>query len=91
MAMKGDSQTVRDIAKEISETIKDLEQMSEGINNGLQATDKWDDEKAADFNLAMRKVASKVKSPIDDLKKALPKLEKLAQLMDAYTSKKLNE
>ena len=38
MAIKGDAQTVREMKKDISETIKDLEQMSEGIRSGMQAT-----------------------------------------------------
>lgn len=87
MAIKGDSQTVRDMQKDISQTIKDLEHMSEGIRNGMQATGGWDDAKASEFNLAMGKVARMIESPVDSLKTAIPKLEKLAQLMDEYTSK----
>lgn len=90
MAIKGDAQTVREMKKDISETIKDLEQMSEGIRSGMQATANWDDDKAAEFNLAMSKVARMIESPVDSLKAALPKLERLAQLMDAYTSKRFS-
>ena len=38
MAIKGDSQTVREMKQDISQTIKDLEHMSEGIRSGMQAT-----------------------------------------------------
>ena len=88
MAIKGDSQTVREMKQDISQTIKDLEHMSEGIRSGIQATGGWDDDKAAEFNLAMSKVARMIESPVDSLSAALPKLERLAQLMDQYTSKK---
>lgn len=87
MAIKGDSQTVREMKQEISQTINDLQHMSEGIRSGMQSTGGWDDNKAAEFNLAMSKVARMIESPVDSLKAALPKLEQLAQLMDEYTSK----
>lgn len=88
MAIRGDSQTIREMKQDISQTIKDLTHMSEGIRRGMQATENWEDKKAAEFNLAMAKVAREVESPVDSLKAALPKLEKLAQLMDQYASKK---
>lgn len=88
MAIKGDSGTVREMKQDISQTIKDLEHMSEGIRSGMRATGGWDDDKAAEFNLAMSKVARMLESPVDSLKAALPKLERLAQLMDQYMSKK---
>ena len=90
MAIKGDSQTVREMKKDISQTIKDLEHMSDGIRSGMQATGGWDDEKASEFNLAMSKVARMIESPVDSLNAALPKLERLAQLMDEYTSKRFS-
>lgn len=88
MAIKGDSGTVREMKQDLSQTIKDLEHMSEGIRSGMRSTGGWDDDKAAEFNLAMSKVARMIESPVDSLKAALPKLERLAQLMDQYTSKK---
>ena len=88
MAIKGDSQTVREMKQDISQTIKDLEHMSEGIRSGMQATGGWDDDKASEFNLAMSKVARMIESPVDSLRAAIPKLERLAQLMEQYTSKK---
>lgn len=90
MAIKGDSQTVREMKQDITQTIRDLENMSEGIRSGMQATNGWDDEKASEFNLAMSKVARMTEAPVESLKAALPKLERLAQLMDQYTSKRFS-
>ena len=90
MAIKGDSQTVREMKKDISQTIKDLEHMSEGIRSGMQATGGWDDDKASEFNLAMSKVARMIESPVESLRAALPKLERLAQLMDQYSSERIS-
>ena len=90
MAIKGDSQTVREMKKDISQTIKDLEHMSEGIRSGMQATGGWEDHKASEFNLAMSKVARMIESPVESLRAALPKLERLAQLMDQYSSKRFS-
>ena len=88
MAIRGNSETVRDIKNSISRTINDLEQMSSGIKSGMSATSGWDDDKAAEFNMAMGNVARMIESPVDALREALPKLERLAQLMDEYTSKR---
>ena len=90
MAIKGDSQTVREMKGEISQTIRDLEHMSSSIRRGIRATEGWDDSKAAEFNVAMSRVARMIESPVDALQAALPKLEKLAQLMDQYSSKRFS-
>lgn len=90
MGVKASPEAIRKIKKDISGTIKDLEHMNDGIKNGIRATGTWDDDKAAEFNMIMQKVARLTQSPIDTLKAALPKLEKLAMLLDSYNSQSMN-
>ena len=63
--------------------------MSEGIRSGMQATGGWDDDKASEFNLAMSKVARMIESPVDSLRAAIPKLERLARVDGSVYIKKI--
>lgn len=87
--MQASSDVIRDIAKEIKTTISNLQNCSEKIQDANRATSGWDDEKGAEFNLVMSKVARLVDSPTATLQAALPKLEALAQAVDAYNSQKI--
>jgi len=74
--------------KDISNTIKDIEKISNGIKTGMSATSNWDDAQAVQFNMLMQQVARLTAAPIDTLNAALPKLEKLAQSLDQYNQVK---
>ena len=84
MSVKASPETIREMKKEISSTIKDIEKISNGIKSGMSATNNWDDAKAAQFNMLMQRIARLTETPIDSLNAALPKLEKLAQSLDRY-------
>lgn len=84
MAVKASPETIRDMKKEISNTINDLEKISNGIRTGISASGGWNDTKAAQFNMLMQKIARLTATPIETLRSALPKLEKLAQSLEQY-------
>jgi predicted phage tail protein len=84
MAVKASPEAIREMKREISNTIKDIEKISNGIKTGMSATSSWDDAKAAQFNSLMQRIARLTEGPIDTLNAALPKLEKLAQSLDEY-------
>ena len=88
MAVKASPETIRAMKKDISNTIKDIERISNGIKTGISATSNWDDAKAAQFNMLMQQIARLTATPIDTLNVALPKLEKLAQSLDQYNQVK---
>lgn len=88
MAVKASPETIRDMKKGISNTIKDIERISNGIRSGMSATSNWDDAQAAQFNMIMQQIARLTSTPIDTLNAALPKLEKLAQSLDQYNQVK---
>lgn len=89
MAMKATAQSIHDMKKQIAQTVKDIEHINQGIRSGLRATGSWDDAKAAEFNMIMQKIARLTASPVETLNAAIPKLEKLAQSVDAYNSTKI--
>ena len=85
MAVKASAETIREMKKQIAQTIKD----NQGIKSGIRATGSWDDAKAAEFNMLMQKIARLTVSPVETLNAALPKLEKLAQTLDNYNSQRI--
>lgn len=87
--MQASSEAIREMAKEIRTTITNLKNCSEKIMDANRATESWDDEKGAEFNLVMAKVSRLVDSPTTTLQAALPKLEALAQAVDAYSNQKI--
>lgn len=89
MAVKASAETIREMKKQIAQTIKDIEHINEGIRSGIRATGSWDDAKAAEFNMLMQKIARLTASPVETLNAALPKLEKLAQTLDNYNSQRI--
>ncbi len=89
MAMKASAQTIRDMKKQIGQTVKDIEHINQGIRSGIRATGEWDDAKAAEFNMLMQKIARLTSSPVETLNAAMPKLERLAQTVDSYNSTKI--
>ena len=88
MAVKASPETIRDMKKGISNTIKDIERISSGIRSGMSATSNWDDAQAAQFNMIMQQIARLTATPIETLNASLPKLEKLAQSLDQYNQVK---
>lgn len=89
MAVKASAETIREMKKQIAQTIKDIERINQGIRSGIRATNSWDDAKAAEFNMLMQKIARLTASPVETLNAALPKLEKLAQTLDNYNSQRI--
>lgn len=88
MAVKASPETIREMKKNISNTIKDIEKISNGIKTGMDATSDWNDAQAAQFNVLMQRIARLTATPIDTLNSALPKLEKLAKSLDQYNKVK---
>ena len=86
MAVKASPEIIREMKKNISNTIRDIEQISSGIRSGMSATSNWDDAKAQEFNNLMQQIARLTEAPVGTLTSALPKLEKLAQSLDRYNS-----
>ena len=86
MGVKASPEVIREMKQDLGRTIQDLQKISDGIRNGMRATASWDDEKAAQFNMLMQQIARLTEGPIDTLRNAQPKLERLAQSLDEYNS-----
>lgn len=86
MAVKGSPEAIRQMKSDIQSTISDIQRISEGIRTGMSSTANWDDTQATQFNMIMQRVARLTEAPVDTLQRAIPKLESLAQALDAYNS-----
>ncbi len=84
MSVQAAPETIREMKKGISVTIRDLQRIGEGIRQGMRATSNWNDAQAAQFNMLMQQIAGLTETPISTLTAALPKLESLAQSLDNY-------
>lgn len=84
MAVQASPEVIREMKRQISNTIRDIERISSGIKAGMSATSNWNDDKAAQFNMLMQQIARLTATPVSTLNAALPKLEKLAQTLDQY-------
>lgn len=88
MAVKASPEIIREMKRDIAETVRDLERISVGIRSVLAAGTNWDDEQAVQFNNLMQQIARLTVKPVERLNEALPKIEKLAQSLDQYNKVK---
>lgn len=50
MAVKASPEAIREMKKEIQNTIRDIERISSGIRSGMSASSSWNDTQAAQFD-----------------------------------------
>lgn len=86
MAVRASAETIREMERRISRTIRDIEHINNGIHAGLSSISGWDDSKAAEFTMLMKKIAQLTTTPVSTLNASLPKLERLAQALDQYNN-----
>lgn len=83
MAVQASPEAIRQMRKEISNTIKDIEKISSGIRNGL-SSGSWNDAQGMQFKALMQKISQLAEQPKDQLAASLPKLEQLASSLERY-------
>lgn len=84
MAVKASPETIREMKRQIANTVRDIERISSGIKAAMSTTASWDDAKAQEFHSLMQRIAQLTAAPVSTLNAAQPKLEKLAQSLDQY-------
>ena len=84
MGMNTSVSAIQDMQKTLADTIKSLDTLGGKISTNFRASDGWNDQQSAAYNMVMQKIARLVKSPIDDLKKEEQKLKKLEDTVSRY-------
>lgn len=86
MAVKASPEVIREMELDMLRSANDLERISSGIQSVLKRAPEWDDEQSQQFMMLMRRIAQLTAQPTAALRTAAPKLERLAQALDAYGS-----
>ena len=81
-------EVVRQIKSDLNRTSKELRDAANRIAAAIHSSSEWNDEQGEQYRMLMRRIARLIESPIETLQTAQPKLEKLAQSLDAYSSVK---
>ena len=85
MGIQASSQSIREMEKNLNDTIRDMEQIAAGIKNVLNATKDWNDQQSREFRNVMDKIGKLTIQPVDQLNAGIPRLEQLAQYVDEYS------
>lgn len=86
MGVKADPESIRDMEKELKDTVKKLESISQGIYSATGNLGDWNDDKAEEFRIIMKRIADLIVAPVDTLNASAPKLEELALALDRYNN-----
>ena len=79
-------EVIRQIKSDLNGTTKELRDATNRISSALHSSNEWNDAQGNQYRDLMRRIARLIESPIDTLQAVQPKLEKLAQSLDAYGS-----
>ena len=77
------AEVIREFKGELEGTISEIRGAAAKIR--AVGTEGWNDANGQAFRELMQKIAQLIESPIATLQAEKPKLEKLAQVLDAYT------
>jgi len=80
--VRASSETIRQMKSGLNATISEIRGASAKIR--AVGSGEWNDAQGEQFRALMQKIAQLVESPIETLQAAQPKLEKLAQSLEAY-------
>jgi len=85
--IKASSEVVRQLAKDLRTTISNLQNISNQVKSAGNVGD-WNDSQGEQFKSVVNKIANLTKSPIQTLETAIPRLNKIAETLDKYSSVK---
>ncbi len=90
MAIKASTEAISAMKSDIQKTITEISNISSQISSAGRASDGWDDVQRQQYQSAMQKASKATAQPIETLRAAIPKLNKLEQALQQYRSVKFN-
>jgi methionyl-tRNA synthetase len=90
MAIKASVNVIAEMRADIQRAINEIMQISEHMNTAGRITSGWEDEQSQQYSTLMGDAAKVARTPVDTLKAAIPKLQKLEQAIQNYSSVKFN-
>lgn len=84
MAINASSEAIRQMERTLQKTIKEIERIQANVRGSMKSSENWNDAQGEQYRRLMQQIARLTESPSGTLRTAVPKLEKLAQILDAY-------
>lgn len=84
MAISSSSETIRDMKATLQKTVREIQVIQTNVKGAMRSSANWNDAQGQQYQALMRQIAQLTDSPTSTLNAAIPKLEKLAQSLDAY-------
>lgn len=84
MAIRASSESIRDMKATLQKTVRDIQVIQTNVKGAMRASSGWNDAQGQQYQALMQQIARLTDSPTHTLQAAIPKLEKLAQSLDAY-------
>lgn len=84
MAINASAEIIRQMRTTLQKTIKEIEHIQANVRSSMKSSENWNDAQGEQYRQLMQRIARLTESPSGTLRAAVPKLEKLAQILDAY-------
>lgn len=84
MAINSSPEIIREMNITLRKTVNEIQKTQTNIKSAMQWSADWNDAQGQQYRALMKRIAQLTDSPTSTLVTAMPKLEKLAQALDAY-------
>lgn len=84
MAINASAEAIRQMEVTLQKTIKEIERIQVNIRGSMKSSVNWNDAQGEQYRQTMQQISRLTESPSGTLRTAVPKLEKLAQILDSY-------
>ena len=86
MAINASAEIISDMKKTLQLTVTEIERIQENLNGAMRVTAGWNDQQGEEYHKLMKRIVQLTDSPKDTLEHAMPKLDRLVQILDRYNN-----
>jgi hypothetical protein len=90
MAIKASTEAIAAMRSDIQRAIREITDISGRISQAGRPSGDWSDAQSQQYTAVMQKASKATLQPLETLKAAIPKLNKLEQALQGYSSVKFN-
>jgi len=90
MGIKASTEAIGAMRSDIQKAISEITEISGQISSASRVSGDWSDSQSQQYQSVMQKASKATLQPLDTLKAAIPKLNKLEQALQQYGSVKFN-
>ena len=88
--MKTSAEAIAAMRSDIQRAIREITDISGQISQAGRPSGDWSDAQSQEFATAMQKASKATLQPLETLKAAIPKLNKLEQAVQGYSNTRFN-